>query len=222
MLYLFLFLLYATIPPVTLYSCLRLIYQKNNKYAWHLHYFAKYAISLSFLPLLYLPKVELALAPKSPLSLLFLAITFSLAILGIKPAIKNKVLYFYFGGVYAAFMEEILFRGILLGIAQAAWGNTILSVVTTSIAFGFWHLKNYAWHSDKQWVITSFLMTSLIYGPLFCSLRLLTGDIYLASLWHFITDAYVALAPKSMRWTIIGDRNKGVGYQDNYLNPIKS
>src|SRR3989338_9168759 len=101
--YILLFLLYTIIPPVALNYCLKLIYQKNDKYGWHLHYFTKYFITLSFLPILFLPEVTLALTPKSTLSILLLITTFTLAVLGIKPAIKNNVLYVYFGGIFAAF-----------------------------------------------------------------------------------------------------------------------
>jgi membrane protease YdiL (CAAX protease family) len=214
MFYLLLFIFYSTIPPVALHFCLKLIYQEKNKYGWHLHYLTKFLITISFLPVLFLPKVNLALIPKSPLSILFFVLAVVLAILGIKPAIKKKVLYFYIGGVFASIMEEILFRGVLFGLAQAIWNNTLVSVLATSFAFGLWHLKNYAWVKDRNWIIKSFLSTGIIYGPLFAILRVVRGDIYLAVLVHFLVDAYVALAPKKLRWTIIGD--KGESYKDDY------
>jgi membrane protease YdiL (CAAX protease family) len=213
MFYLLLFLLYATIPPMALHYCLNLIYQKN-KYGWHLHYLTKFLITVSFLPILFLPSVDLAMVPKSPLSILFFVSTLLLAILGIKPAIKKKVLHFYIGGVIAAFMEEILFRGVLFGLAQEIWNKTTISVLATSLSFGLWHIKNHAWYRNKNWVVRQILYTGGIYGPLFAILRILTGDIYIAMFWHFLTDSYVALAPEKLRWTIIGDKDRGEGFKD--------
>jgi len=212
--YILLILLYSTVPPITLYFCLKLVYQHQAKYGWHLHYLAKYLITLSFLPLLFLPHLDLALIPQSFISLLLLATTVSLAILGIKPAIKNQVVYLYLGGVFAAFMEELLFRGVIFGLAKAAWGSNLIGLFISSVAFGLWHLKNYAWQPDKKWLIKHVLYTGLLYGPLFALLRIWTGDIYLAALWHFLTDAYVCLAPPGWRWTILGDR--GDKFKDSY------
>lgn len=212
--YSLLFLLYTTVPPVSLYHCLRLIYQKKHKSGWHLLYFAKYLITLSFLPLLFVPQINLGLMPQSPWSVFLLILTFILAFLGIKPAMKNNVLQHYLAGVFAAFMEEILYRSVLFGLSQAIWNNHFISIILTSIAFGGWHLKNIGWYQNKQWVLRQFLYTGGIYGPLFAILRIMTGDIYLAILWHFLTDAYVSLTPKWMRWTIINDRNKGEGFRD--------
>lgn len=213
--YLFLIFLYAVVPPIALYFCLKLVYQDRHKYGWHIYYFVKYLITLSFLPILFLPQVDLGLIPKSSLSLVFLVATVILAVLGIKSAIRNNVVYIYFGGVFASFMEEILFRGIIFGLVKALWNSNTTALVISSLAFGIWHLKNYAWQPDKKWLIKHLLYTGVMYGPLFAALRIFTGDIYLASLWHFLTDAYVALAPKKWRWTILGDR--GDKFKDDYL-----
>ncbi len=213
--YISLLIIYTLVPPLALHYCLKLIYQKQDKYGWHLHYLAKYLITLSFLPILFLPGVNLALTPQSPLSLLFLVSTVAFSILGIGAAIKKNVAHIYIGGVFASLMEEILFRGVIFGLAMAVWESNLVAVTVSSLAFGIWHLKNYAWQPDKKWLVKHFLYTGLLYGPLFALLRIWTGDIYLASFWHFLTDAYVALAPKKWRWTIIGDR--GDKFQDNYV-----
>lgn len=212
--YLILILLYTLIPPIVLFYCLKSIYQDKNEYAWHIHYLAKFFITLSFLPILFLPQVDLALVPQSLISVLLLVLTIFLAVLFIKPAIKNKIVFFYFGGIYASFMEEVLFRGVIFGLAKAYWDSNLIALVVSSIAFGIWHLKNYAWHKDKKAIIIQFFHTALMYGPIFAVLRILTGDIYLAILFHFLTDTYVALAPKKLRWTIVG--YKGDKFKDNY------
>lgn len=201
--FLLLFLLYAIISPFVLYLCLKAIYQKKDKHGWHFLYLAKYFITLSFLPLLYFSHLNLAIFPKSPVSIFFLVLTVALSILGIKPAVKKKDLHFYLGGVFAAFMEETLFRGILFGLAQNIWNNTIISIAATSAVFGFWHLKNYALHKNKKRTIRQVLYTGFVYGTIFAVLRIFTGDIYMAVLVHFLNDTYVALAPKSLRGMII-------------------
>lgn len=215
MIYLILIILYSFIPPIVLYQCLKLIYKEKHEYGWHIHYLTKFFITLSFLPILYFPQVDLALVPKSLVSVLLFVLTIVLAVLFIKPAIKNKIIFFYFGGVFASFMEEILFRGVIFGLAKVYWNSNLTALIVSSIAFGIWHLKNYAWQPDKKWLIKHILYTALIYGPIFSGLRMLTGDIYLASLFHFLTDTYVALAPKKFRWSIIGDR--GEKFKDNFI-----
>lgn len=212
--YLFLIILYALIPPTVLYYCLKSIYQENKEYGWHIQYLSKFLITLSVLPILFSPQVDLALVPKSLISVFLFVLTILLAVLFIKPAIKNKIVFFYFGGIYASFMEEILFRGVIFGLAKTYWNSNLTALIVSSVAFGIWHLKNYGWHKDKKATIIQFFHTGLIYGPLFAGLRILTGDIYLAILFHFLTDTYVALAPKKLRWTIIG--YKGDKFKDNY------
>lgn len=209
MLTVFLITLFTFLPPLALYYCLDLIYQKHNKYGWHLHYLAKYFISFSFLPLLFFPQINLGLIPQSKSSILLIMITALLAVLGLKYAMKLKVLFFYLGGIYAAFMEEILFRGVIFGLVMATWNNTVVSVAISSLAFGIWHLKNWGWHRNKKALINQFLYTTFVYGPIFAFLRIYTGDIYLAILFHYITDATVALAPDWTRgWLVFGGRRK--------------
>lgn len=211
--YFLLLLFYATVPPVSLFFCLKWIYKDNWKYGWHLFYFCKYLITLSFLPLLFIPGLELGLIPKSTLSLFLLFTTFLLAILGIKPAIKRKVLYFYLSGIFAAFMEEIVYRSIIFALSLKIWGNVWIALAVNSFFFGCWHLKNYHW-SGKH-IIYQFLYTALFYGPVFSLMRIYTGDIYLAILYHYVNDAACALAPDYLRgWLVRGGR--GGNFSDDY------
>ncbi len=215
--YIFLITIYALIPPLILYYCLDLIYQRHNKYGWHLHYLVKYLISFTFLPLLLFPQVDLGVIPKKPVSILLFIVTIILSALGMRYAIKLKVLFIYIGGIYAAFMEEILFRGIIFGLAMAIWDNSIIALIVNSLAFGIWHLKNWAWHRDKKQLINQFLYTAFVYGPIFSIMRIYTGDMYLAILFHYITDATVALAPDWTRgWLVFGGRRKNDF--DSYAN----
>ncbi len=207
MIYLFFLIAYAAVPPCILFYTLKLIYKNRNAYGWHLQYLAKFFITLSFLPLLYFSDLELGLKPQSWISLVTLLITVVSTVAFIPAAMKNKVMFFYSGGVMASFMEEILYRGVLFGLVNAIWGNTWVTIALTSFLFGVWHLKNYHWAGKK--IRVQFFYTAFLYGPIFCFLRILTGDIYLAVLFHYITDTMVALAPDWMRgWLVFGGRGK--------------
>lgn len=171
--------------------------------------------TLLFLPILFLKDVDLGLLPKNSYSIVFLLSTFVLALLGIRRAIKRAVLYFYNAGVFAGFMEEILYRGVIFGLVEAVSGSVWIALAISSFFFGVWHLKNYYW-SGKKHIWVQFLYTSLFYGPVFSLMRIYTGDLYLAILFHYITDSTVALAPDWMRgWLVQGGKTKE--YKDNYL-----
>ena len=163
----FLLFAYAIIPPSVLAYSLNLIYQKKDKNGWHLHYLFKYLITLSFVPVLFIPGIELGIIPAQPASVILFGLTLILAVLGIRPAIKNKVLRFYIAGIFAGFMEEILYRGIVFGLAQLIWGNVWISLIISSLGFGVWHLKNYWAHRNRTLVAKQFLYTAFVYGPLF-------------------------------------------------------
>lgn len=201
--YLLLILIYSTLPPLSLYFTQKLIFVKKEKYGWHIHYLLKYFITLTFLPLLFFSDIDLALIPRSYTSLLFIFATTVLAIVGLQFALKQKVLMLYVAGVYAAFMEEILFRGVIYGLSMAIWNDWWLALIISSFTFGIWHLKNFPWHQNHKRTWIQFLYTSLGYGPVFALMRIWSGDIYLGVLFHFITDATVALAPDWMRGQLV-------------------
>lgn len=212
---LILLIFYAVIPPLGLYYTLKLTYHNKNKYGTHLHYIFKYLITLSFLPLLFMPGLDLGFNPQNGISLLFLLTTFLLAVLGLKLAIRNGNLFFYINGVTAAFMEEILYRGIIFALLIKLNSNVWVTLVVSSLLFGTWHIKNYYWVGKRD-IIIQFLYTAFIYGPIFGLMRMFTGDIYLAVLFHYITDATCALAPDWMRgWLVKGGRGKN--YDDKYI-----
>lgn len=211
----FLLLFYSVLPPLSLFFALKMIYQDKNKYGMHLYYILKYLISFSFLPLLFFPELKLGLIPQHAVSLVFLLLTFLLAILGLHQAIKEKVVFFYNAGVSAAFGEEILYRSVIFALSLALWQNSWVAFAVSSFLFGTWHLKNYYWSGGKSSRI-QFLYTAFIYGPIFALMRLWTGDIYLAVFFHYLTDATCALAPNWMRgWLVRGGRGKN--YEDKYL-----
>jgi len=205
----FLLIVYLTLPLLAIYWVYRKIYQEHDSSYWHILYMVKFLCALSFLPLLAFSSLDLALVPKNNWSIIFIIITFILAILGIGKAKKEKVVMSYSAGVMAAFMEEILYRGIIFGLLLATYNNYWFAAIISSIGFGFWHLKNFPWHGNKKITWIQFFYTMFVYGPIFSILRIWTGDIYLAILYHYIIDATCALAPNWMRgWLVLGGREE--------------
>ncbi|OGM05841.1 hypothetical protein A2125_02645 [Candidatus Woesebacteria bacterium GWB1_43_5] len=198
--YLFLILVYSTVPPFSLNFVMKKIYKEKDKSAWHTFYFYKYLITLSFLPILFLPGVDLGLAPKWSYSLPILLLIILCAVFFYRYAKREKVAQFYIGGVHAAFMEEILYRGIIFGLAKAIWGNEWIALAVSSLLFGAWHLKNFPWLGSRG-TTWQFLYTAFYAGPLLCLLRIVAGDLYLSIFVHFMMDTTVALAPEWLRKT---------------------
>ena len=151
--YLLLLILYATVPPLSLFYTLKLIYHDKDKYGVHLQWAAKYLNTLLFLPLLYFKDLDLGLTPRNLWSVFFLVSVFVLTVLGINRARKFGNVFFYFGGVTASFMEEILYRGVLFGLSMSLWNNQWIALAVTSFLFGVWHLKNYYWSGKKSIII---------------------------------------------------------------------
>ena len=205
MFYISLILAYIFLPPILLAYSLKLVFQDKNPVGWHLQYLFKYLITLSFLFVLFVPGIDLGFVPANTYSLLALVITYILSFLGIRLAVLKKTLQFYIGGIFAAFMEEILFRGVIFGLSMLVWNSIPVSITVSSVAFGGWHLKNYWWKKDRKWVAKQFLYTTLVYGPIFSIARVYTGDLYLAILIHYLVDSTVALSPDFLRGKVVFD-----------------
>lgn len=197
LIYFLLIVFYAVVPPLLLYKSLRDIYQKKDKYGWHTNYLYKYIITLSFLPVLFLKGIDLGLTPKSPFSIGLIILTAVLVLVFYEKAKNEKVVQFYNGGVEASVMEEILYRGIIFGLFNSLIYSTWISLVVSSLLFGLWHFKNIPWMGRRD-AFKQFLYSGLYAGPIFCLLRIWTGDLYLAIFVHFLWDTTVALAPQ---WT---------------------
>jgi membrane protease YdiL (CAAX protease family) len=191
--------LYSSVPAYVLYLSVRKIWGGNSdSNTWHFYYLKKYLITLSFLPILFLPNVDLHLKPVSMISVALLILTIVLVVVFTPLAKKKNAIQFYFSGSYAAFMEEILFRGVIFGLTKTLWGNNLIAIWISSFAFGIWHLKNFAWLGRKN-TIMEFFYTELLYGPIFALLMIWTGDIYLSILAHYLADASLVIIPKKYR-----------------------
>lgn len=104
-----------------------------------------------------------------------------------------------------ALSEEILFRGVLLGILLS-YNGTIISVGICSLTFGLWHIfpgldrlrmQKSTLYSTRGattiFAVTTILATALA-GIFFCWLRILAGSIIAPWLTHWSINASAMLA----------------------------
>lgn len=221
-----LLILYSLVPVFVGAIPLRYIYPKRvlDLPAWHFDYLIKLLTLVSFIPLLYLPTIDLGLKPTSNVSILLLLVSLIFPLFGIVPALKRTASKGYVMGIYAGFMEEILYRGVVFGLAKFIWSNNLIALVVSSLAFGIWHLKNIYWLGRRR-TIKEFFYTAFVFGPIFCLERIFMGDLSLAILHHIITDSTVALTPTKYRWFII-DAQHGEEKDDfvakDYKTPLRN
>ncbi len=200
-LYVFLILVYGVVPAILLSQTLKKVRQSRkdpeaNLAAWQQHNLATFLVAFSFLPLLYFSDINLGLQPKTAWPFVYMIGMFVLTVMGIQRATQQDNLPFYIGGIKAAFMEEILFRGVIYGLLFALSHNVLTSLVISSLLFGLWHLKNIPWSGPKR-AIPQALYTGFIAGPVFCLLAVVTGDIYLAILAHFVHNYVLTFTKKT-------------------------
>jgi hypothetical protein len=93
--------------------------------------------------------------------------------------------------LFVPITEEILFRGLILGALEIAYGP-VRAVVISSIFFGLWHLKNIFWLTEYQ-LIHQMLYTSLIFGPVTAILALKTRTIWPGVILHYLNNILVEL-----------------------------
>lgn len=115
-----------------------------------------------------------------------------------------------------ALTEEILFRGVLLGLLLASHG-TVVAVAICSLVFGIWHifpsLDRLRLHADdthstvalKTLYVAATIGTTACAGVFFSWLRLLAGSIIAPWLTHWSINASAMLAS-----AYIAHRNKGM------------
>lgn len=92
--------------------------------------------------------------------------------------------------LFVPITEEILFRGLILGALEIAYGP-VWAVVLSSIFFGLWHLKNVFWLSEYQ-LIHQMLYTTLIFGPVTAVLALKTRTIWPGAILHYLNNLAAA------------------------------
>jgi CAAX prenyl protease-like protein len=94
--------------------------------------------------------------------------------------------------LFVPITEEILFRGLILGALEIAYGP-VRAVVISSLFFGLWHLKNVFWLMDYQ-LMHQILYTTLIFGPVTAVLALKTRTIWPGVILHYLNNLPAALA----------------------------
>jgi membrane protease YdiL (CAAX protease family) len=93
--------------------------------------------------------------------------------------------------LFVPITEEILFRGLILGAFEIAYGPA-RAVVLSSVSFGLWHLKNVFWLSEYQ-LIHQMLYTTLIFGPVTAVLALKTRTIWPGAILHYLNNLPAAV-----------------------------
>ncbi len=93
--------------------------------------------------------------------------------------------------LFVPIAEEILFRGLILGAFELAYGPA-RAVVLSSVFFGLWHLKNVFWLSEYQ-LIHQMLYTTLIFGPVTAVLALKTRTIWPGAILHYLNNLPAAV-----------------------------
>jgi hypothetical protein len=93
--------------------------------------------------------------------------------------------------LFVPITEEILFRGLILGALEIAYGST-RAVVISSAFFGLWHLKNIFWLTNYH-LIHQILYTTLIFGPITAVIALKTRTVWLGVILHYLNNIAVDL-----------------------------
>jgi membrane protease YdiL (CAAX protease family) len=93
--------------------------------------------------------------------------------------------------LFVPITEEIIFRGLILGALEIAYGP-VRAIVLSSLFFGLWHLKNVFWLTDHQ-LIHQMLYTGLIFGPITAVLALKTRTIWPGAILHYLNNLLVNL-----------------------------
>jgi membrane protease YdiL (CAAX protease family) len=93
--------------------------------------------------------------------------------------------------LFVPITEEVLFRGLILGALEIAYGP-VRAVVISSLLFGLWHLKNIFWLTDYH-LLHQMLYTGLIFGPVTAVLALRTRTIWPGVILHYLNNLAVNL-----------------------------
>lgn len=107
--------------------------------------------------------------------------------LSLPKAKSRHVVGWHNASLAVSFWEEILFRGLVLGLVLDFSHSAILAIVISSILFGAFHLRN-LWLADKKQVLLSCLYAGLFIGPVLAVVRIWSGDIYIGVLLHYLNN----------------------------------
>lgn len=90
-------------------------------------------------------------------------------------------------------IEEIAFRGVLLGLFLARWSG-IIAVVASSFLFGLWHIEGVVASTNGSAghvALAAFgtFVATFVAGLVFCWLRLRSGSLLASALAHIGTNS---------------------------------
>ena len=95
--------------------------------------------------------------------------------------------------LFVPITEEILFRGIVLGALEIAYGRW-RALVVSSLLFGLWHLKNIFWMTDAD-LMRQISYTTLFFGPVTAVLALRLRTIWPGVILHYLNNFPTELMP---------------------------
>ena len=126
------------------------------------------------------------------IQILIMAILFiSIAILGKLCIIRTGLLFgrpnsFYLETLFAPIYEEIIFRGVILGILLRHFSIT-KAIIYSSLLFGLWHLKN-IFFVDTIDLLKQICYTGFIFGPIMCMITYKTKTIWISTIIHYLNN----------------------------------
>ena len=139
----------------------------------------------------------IGLVPVNEYSLIYPIIALAIWLLFLIFAYLRGISIFYNSSLKAAFIEELFYRGILYGLLLYFWSNQFYALLGSSLLFGIAHLKNIWWAGWRRSIKTS-MYAGFRAGPIFGLIRLISGDIYLGILVHFLHNLLVMFPPPGL------------------------
>ncbi|MET0779835.1 MAG: CPBP family intramembrane glutamic endopeptidase [Candidatus Saccharimonadales bacterium] len=152
--------------------------------------------------------------PTSAWHLLALVVPVIVWLIKRSEAKKRHITIFHNSSLAVSYWEELLFRGLLWGLALTIWHNALAALLISSLLFGLFHLRN-AWWSSRKQLLAQCVYTGLLFAPIIGGIRWWSGDIYLGIALHALhnfmsmyytaktsvsTDEYLGVRRKNMNW----------------------
>ena len=130
------------------------------------------------------------LFPAHSFSLLLPVAAIGVWLLFLPFAYLRRIKRFYTATLRASILEEVIFRGFIFGSIRLLGASLIQALIFSSLLFGIFHMRNLWWAGWRRSWRTS-VYAGLVGGPLFGIVRILSGDIYLGILMHFMHNLLV-------------------------------
>lgn len=138
------------------------------------------------------------LIPTNPYHLFALLIPLAIWLLGRKLAKKRHLAIMHTASFTVSYWEEILFRGVIWGSIFGVTGNVWIALISSSLLFGVFHLRN-SWWASKKRLVGMCMYSGLAFGPLIGLVLMYTGDIYIGIALHALHNFVAMYYPDSSR-----------------------